>query len=80
MLDYADVVAINKFDKRGSLDALRDQMVARPGRGEDPESKIGQTLRQISNLLFVPLGHAQEDLVSALGQNDTGGKLALRKC
>ncbi|MBK6516045.1 MAG: methylmalonyl-CoA mutase family protein [Polyangiaceae bacterium] len=24
MLDYADVVAINKFDKRGSLDALRD--------------------------------------------------------
>ena len=24
MLDYADLVAINKFDKRGSLDALRD--------------------------------------------------------
>jgi len=24
MLDYADVVAINKFDKRGSLDAMRD--------------------------------------------------------
>ena len=24
MLDYADVVAINKFDKRGALDALRD--------------------------------------------------------
>ncbi|MGA0558455.1 methylmalonyl-CoA mutase family protein [Larkinella sp. VNQ87] len=24
MLDYADVIAINKFDKRGSLDALRD--------------------------------------------------------
>ena len=24
MLDYADIVAINKFDKRGSLDALRD--------------------------------------------------------
>ena len=24
MLDYADFVAINKFDKRGSLDALRD--------------------------------------------------------
>ncbi|MHC4450827.1 MAG: methylmalonyl-CoA mutase family protein, partial [Planctomycetota bacterium] len=24
MLDFADVVAINKFDKRGSLDALRD--------------------------------------------------------
>ncbi|MEZ4393362.1 MAG: cobalamin-dependent protein [Polyangiales bacterium] len=24
MIDYADVIAINKFDKRGSLDALRD--------------------------------------------------------
>src|SRR5690606_36319164 len=24
MLDYADVVAINKFDKRGAPDALRD--------------------------------------------------------
>jgi methylmalonyl-CoA mutase len=23
MLDFADLVAINKFDKRGSLDALR---------------------------------------------------------
>ncbi|MEZ4740304.1 MAG: hypothetical protein R2818_13330 [Flavobacteriales bacterium] len=24
MLDFADVVAITKFDKRGALDALRD--------------------------------------------------------
>ena len=24
MLDFADVVALNKFDKRGSLDAIRD--------------------------------------------------------
>jgi methylmalonyl-CoA mutase len=24
MLDFADVIAINKFDKRGALDALRD--------------------------------------------------------
>lgn len=24
MLDFADIVALNKFDKRGSLDALRD--------------------------------------------------------
>lgn len=24
MLDYADIVAVNKFDKRGALDALRD--------------------------------------------------------
>ena len=24
MLDFADFIAINKFDKRGALDALRD--------------------------------------------------------
>ena len=24
MLDFADIVALNKFDKRGSMDALRD--------------------------------------------------------
>ena len=24
MLDFADLIAINKFDKRGALDALRD--------------------------------------------------------
>src|SRR6202007_1026481 len=24
MLDFADVIALNKFDKRGALDALRD--------------------------------------------------------
>jgi methylmalonyl-CoA mutase len=24
MIDYADLIAINKFDKRGSLDAIRD--------------------------------------------------------
>src|SRR3954451_16589968 len=24
MLDFADVVALNKFDKRGAMDALRD--------------------------------------------------------
>ena len=24
MLDFADIIAINKFDKRGALDALRD--------------------------------------------------------
>ncbi len=24
MLDFADIIALNKFDKKGSLDALRD--------------------------------------------------------
>ncbi len=28
MLDFADVVALNKFDKRGALDALRDHRLA----------------------------------------------------
>ena len=32
MLDFADVIAINKFDKRGSLDALRDVRRAVPAQ------------------------------------------------
>jgi methylmalonyl-CoA mutase len=42
MLDYADLIAINKFEKRGALDALRDvrKQVARNRRAftVDPES------------------------------------------
>lgn len=39
MLDYADLVAINKFDRRGSLDALRDvrkQVQRNQGRFTEP--------------------------------------------
>ncbi len=43
MLDYADLVAINKFDKRGALDALRDvrkQFVRNHGLWEEEESSL----------------------------------------
>ncbi|MCW9038166.1 methylmalonyl-CoA mutase family protein, partial [Altibacter sp.] len=43
MLDFADLVAINKFDKRGSLDALRDvkkQYVRNHQLWETPENDL----------------------------------------
>ncbi|WP_339831129.1 methylmalonyl-CoA mutase family protein [uncultured Altibacter sp.] len=43
MLDFADLVAINKFDKRGSLDALRDvkkQYVRNHQLWETPEQDL----------------------------------------
>ncbi|NNL03403.1 MAG: methylmalonyl-CoA mutase family protein, partial [Eudoraea sp.] len=43
MLDFADLVAINKFDKRGSLDALRDvkkQYVRNQGLWEADEESL----------------------------------------
>ncbi|MCL6272664.1 methylmalonyl-CoA mutase family protein [Muricauda sp. 2012CJ35-5] len=43
MLDFADVVAINKFDKRGALDALRDvkkQYMRNHGLWETPEDQL----------------------------------------
>ncbi|MCS1352346.1 fused isobutyryl-CoA mutase/GTPase IcmF [Mechercharimyces sp. CAU 1602] len=43
MLDYADMIAINKFDRAGSLDALRDvkkQYRRNHERFEDPDEEI----------------------------------------
>lgn len=43
MLDYADIIAINKFDKRGALDALRDvkkQYVRNHNLFETPEDQL----------------------------------------
>ncbi len=43
MLDFADVIAINKFDKRGSLDALRDvrkQVKRNQQRWEVPDAEM----------------------------------------
>ncbi len=43
MLDYADVIAINKFDHRGSLDALRDvrrQFRRNRNRFEGPDEEL----------------------------------------
>ena len=43
MLDFADIIAINKFDKRGSLDALRDvkkQWKRNHNAFETPDDKL----------------------------------------
>jgi methylmalonyl-CoA mutase len=43
MLDYADMIAINKFDKRGAQDALRDvckQFKRNHHRFEDPDESL----------------------------------------
>jgi methylmalonyl-CoA mutase len=43
MLDYADLIAINKFDKKGSLDALRDvrkQYKRNHGLWENPDESL----------------------------------------
>ena len=43
MLDFADVIAINKFDKKGALDALRDvrkQYQRNHNRWEDPTDSM----------------------------------------
>jgi len=43
MLDFADLVAINKFDKRGSLDALRDvkkQYMRNHGLWDIPQDRL----------------------------------------
>lgn len=42
MLDFADIVALNKFDKRGAMDALRDvkKQFARNRRNWNPVSDI----------------------------------------
>ncbi|MBT8279589.1 MAG: methylmalonyl-CoA mutase family protein [Bacteroidia bacterium] len=43
MLDFADLVAINKFDKRGSLDALRDvkkQYMRNNGLWDTPQDQL----------------------------------------
>ncbi|MEZ4688311.1 MAG: methylmalonyl-CoA mutase family protein [Bacteroidia bacterium] len=43
MLDYADVIALNKFDKRGALDALRDvrkQVQRNRGKWDTPVDEM----------------------------------------
>ncbi|MFM7854966.1 MAG: methylmalonyl-CoA mutase, partial [Flammeovirgaceae bacterium] len=65
MLDFADMIAINKFDKKGSLDALRDvkkQYKRNHNLWETPDEKLpiyGTIASQFNdtgtNLLYVRL-------------------------
>lgn len=55
MLDFADIVAINKFDKRGALDAIRDvkQYVRNHGlwhTNEDELPILAPLLRNLTTL------------------------------
>ena len=68
MLDFADVIAINKFDRRGAADALRDvQKQVQRNRGEwhtDPSEMpvFGTTASQFNdpgvNALYSEIGRA----------------------
>ncbi len=80
MLDYADVIAINKFDKRGSEDALRD--VRKQYRrnhtvfgGDDADLPIFGTIA--SQFADPGVTRLYAHLVSALADK-TGAPLAVR--
>jgi methylmalonyl-CoA mutase len=75
MLDFADVIAINKFDKRGSLDALRDvrkQYRRNHNRFQEPDETLpvfGTIAAQFNdhgtNVLYSELMQALEAKTSA---------------
>ena len=82
MLDFADVVAINKFDKRGALDALRDvkkQYIRNHGLWEVPMDDLpifGTIASQFNDpgmnrlyktLMETLVTKTNADLVSSLG-------------
>ncbi len=78
MLDFADLIAINKFDKRGSLDALRDvRKQYRRNRnfweGKDEELPIFGTMAsqfndEGTNILF---GHIVQKITEKTGVSFT---------
>ncbi len=85
MLDFADIIAINKFDKRGAPDALRDvqkQFQRNQGLFETPMNEMpvyGTIASQFNdegtNQLYLHLiqlinSHAKTDLNSQLTSND----------
>lgn len=85
MLDFADIIAINKFDKRGALDALRDvrkQYLRNHDRwGEDPDTMpvFGTIASQFNDpgtntlyrrLMDIIVERTQADLKSSFGAQD----------
>ncbi len=85
MLDFADVVAINKFDKRGSLDALRDvkkQYMRNHGLWETKQEELpifGTIASQFNDpgmnqlyrvVLDILVEKTSADLVSSFGPTD----------
>src|SRR5690606_7000266 len=85
MLDFADIIAINKFDKRGALDPLRDvrkQYFRNHDRwGEDPDTMpvFGTIASQFNDpgtntlyrrLMDIIVERTQADLKSSFGAQD----------
>ncbi|MET8159668.1 fused isobutyryl-CoA mutase/GTPase IcmF [Sphaerisporangium sp. NPDC005289] len=81
MLDFADVVAINKFDRRGAQDALRDvrrQLVRnRQAFGASPEEMpvYGTVASRFNDDGVTALYHRLRDLLAERGLPDSFGLL-----
>ncbi|MFC4534821.1 fused isobutyryl-CoA mutase/GTPase IcmF [Sphaerisporangium dianthi] len=81
MLDFADVVAINKFDRRGGQDALRDvrrQLVRnREAFGSSPEAMpvYGTVAARFNDDGVTALYHRLRDLLGERGLPDSPGLL-----
>ena len=82
MLDFADVVAINKFERRGAADALRDvgrQMVRnREAFGKQPSEMpvFGTSAATFDDDGVTALYQHLRDLLAAKGLKTTAGDLA----
>jgi methylmalonyl-CoA mutase len=82
MLDFADVVAINKYDRRGAEDALRDvrrQMVRnREAFGTPPEDMpvYGTVASRFNDDGVTALYHRLRDLLGGKGLPESPGLLA----
>ncbi len=82
MLDYADVVAINKFDRRGAEDALRDVRKQvqrnREAFGESPDQMpvFGTMAARFNDDGVSALYHRLRDVLYAHGLKQSPAKLA----
>ena len=82
MLDFADVVAINKFERRGAMDALRDvgrQMVRNRGAfGKKPEDMpvFGTSAATFNDDGVTALYQELRDLLAGVGLEVGEGALA----
>ncbi len=76
MLDFADLVAINKFDKRGSLDALRDvkkQYMRNHNLWDTPQDELpvyGTIASQFNDPGMNQLYKAVMDIISEKSKSD----------
>lgn len=83
MLDFADVVAVNKFERRGSADAVRDvarQLIrAREAFGQSPDSMpvYGTSAATFNDDGVTALYGGLREVLRGKGMADVGGALAI---